>query len=141
MRGAGDYLYAVGIDEKAGNLVVSSTARASVLRSYGSNEHPRHTSMRFLGTATVERFGAVSSMLIATAREDILLGDLLVPAPQETVINYVPHAPERPVEGRIILLASDATETGRGYIVTIDRGTQDGLEYRAACLAIYHPRR
>jgi len=134
-RGAGDFLYAVGIDEKAGNLWYIYRPGA-VLRSYDSGELLGYE-MRFLGTANVEHFGPVSSMLIATAREDILLGDLLVPAPHEQIINYVPHAPARPVEGRIILLANDATETGRGYIVTLDRGTQDGLD-TGSVLAIYH---
>jgi hypothetical protein len=135
VRGAGDYLYAVGIDEKAGNLWFIYRPGV-VLRSYGSGEVLGYE-QRFLGTATVQRFGPVSTMLISTAREDILLGDLLIPAPQEPVINYVPHAPERPVEGRIILLTGDATETGRGYIVALDRGTQDGLD-TGSVLAIYH---
>jgi hypothetical protein len=135
VRGAGDYLYAVGIDERAGNLWYMYRPGA-VLRSYGSGEILGYE-MRFLGTATVEHFGPVSTMLIATAREDILLGDLLVPAPQEPVINFVPHAPVRAVEGRIILLANDATETGRGYIVTVDRGADDGLD-TGSVLAIYH---
>ena len=134
-RGAGDYLYAVGIDQKAGNLWFIYRPGA-VLRSYDSGELLGYE-QRYLGTASVEHFGAVSTMRIATAREDILLGDLLLPAPREDVINFVPHAPERPVEGRIILLANDAAETGRGYIVTLDRGKDDGLE-TGNVLAIYH---
>jgi hypothetical protein len=135
VRGAGDYLYAVGIDQKAGNLWFIYRP-GPALRSFDSGELLGYE-MRFLGTANVEHFGAVSTMRIATAREDILVGDLLVPAPREDVINFVPHAPDKAVEGRIILLANDATETGRGYIVTLDRGKQDGLE-TGNVLAIYH---
>ncbi len=134
-RGAGDSLYAVGIDEKAGNLWYIYRPGA-VLRSYDSGELLGYE-MRYLGTANVEHFGEISTMLITKAREDILLGDLLIPAPHEQIINFVPHAPARPVEGRIILLANDATETGRGYIVTVDRGSQDGLD-TGSVLAIYH---
>jgi hypothetical protein len=135
VRGAGDYLYAVGIDQRAGNLWFIYRPGAE-LRSFDSGELLGHE-MRFLGTANVEHFGPVSTMRIVTAREDIILGDLLIPAPHEDVINYVPHAPDKAVEGRIILLANDANETGRGYIVTLDRGKQDGLE-TGNVLAIYH---
>ena len=134
-RGAGDSLYAVGVDQKAGNLWYIYRPGA-VLREYGSGVLLGYE-MRYLGTADVEHFGPVSTMLITAAREDILVGDLLIPAPHEQIINFVPHAPTRQVEGRIILLANDATETGRGYIVTVDRGTQDGLD-TGSVLAIYH---
>ena len=134
VRGAGDFLYAVGIDQKAGNLWFIYRPGA-VLRSFDSGELLGYE-MRFLGTASVEHFGPVSTMRLVTAREDIILGDLLVPAPPEDVINYTPHAPDKAVEGRIILLANDANETGRGYIVTLDRGKQDGLESGNG-LAIY----
>ena len=135
IRGDGDFVYAINVDEQSGNQW-HIYRPGKVLRSYDSNEILGYE-MRFLGTARVERFGEVSTILITSAREEILFGDLLVPAPREQLVNYVPHAPERSVEGRIIELARDAAETGRGYIVTLDRGAQDGLEV-GHVLAIYH---
>jgi hypothetical protein len=73
-----------------------------------------------------------------TSREEILFNDLLVPAPPEQLVNYVPHAPDKSVDGRIIALGGNIDEAGRGVIVTIDRGTRDGLEV-GHVLAIYHP--
>ncbi len=61
VRGAGDSLYAVGIDQKAGNLWYIYRPGA-ILRSYGSGEILGYE-MRFLGTASVEHFGEVSTML------------------------------------------------------------------------------
>src|SRR5271170_6446275 len=60
VRGAGDYLYAVGIDQKAGDLWFIYRPGA-VLRSFDSGELLGYE-MRFLGTDNVEHFGDVSTM-------------------------------------------------------------------------------
>ena len=136
VRGQGDSVYAVDVPEAAGTewLVYRP---GKVLRAYDSNEFLGNE-LRFLGTAHVERFGEVSTLRITSAREEIVLGDLVVPAPREEVLNYVPHAPDQAVDGRIIALANDSVETGRGYLVTLDRGRRDGIEV-GHVLAIYHP--
>ncbi len=136
IRGEGDSVYAISIDERLGTEWVIYRP-GKVLRSYDSNETLGYE-MRYLGTARVERFGEVSRMLITTAREEILLNDLLIPAPRETLVNYVPHAPDTDVDGRIIELYNAGTEAGRGFIVVLDRGGKDGLEI-GSVLAIYHP--
>ena len=136
VRGEGDRVYAVDVDERYGTDWYIYRP-GNVLRSYDNNEVLGYE-MRYLGTARVERFGEVSRMLITSAREEILLNDLLIPAPREVLLNYVPHAPEAAVEGRIIELYSGGTEAGRGFIVALDRGASDGLEI-GSVLAIFHP--
>jgi len=139
VRGVGDYVYALNVDAKSGTQWYIYRP-GKVLHSFDSNETLGYE-MRFLGTARVDRFGdigEVARMEITAAREEILLNDLLVPAPREELVNYVPHAPERVVDGRIISLGSNAAEAGRGFVVTLDRGRRDGLEV-GHVLAIYHP--
>jgi len=136
IRGSGDSFYAVKVDERSGTQWFLYRP-GKALRAFDSNELLGNE-MRFLGTASVERFGEVSTLQITSAREEILIGDLLVPAPREELVNYVPHTPDRSVDGRIIALGNDSVETGRGYLVTLDRGVRDGLE-RGHVLAIYHP--
>jgi hypothetical protein len=136
VRGQGDAVYAVNVPERLGTewLVYRP---GKVLRSYDSNEFLGNE-LHYLGTAHVERFGEVSTLRITSAREEIVFGDLVVPAPHEELVNYVPHAPAQAIDGRIIALANDSVETGRGYLVTLDRGSHDGIEV-GHVLAIYHP--
>jgi len=136
VRGVGDFVYAINVDPNAGTQWYIYRP-GKILHSFDSNETLGYE-MRYLGTARVDRFGEVSRMEITTAREEILFNDLLLPAPREELVNYVPHAPERIVDGRIIALGSNSAEAGRGAIITVDRGARDGIEV-GHVLAIYHP--
>ncbi len=94
MRGGGDYVYAINVNEKSGTQWYIYRP-GKILYSFDSNEKLGYE-MRFLGTARVDRFGEVSRMQIMTSREEILFNDLLLPAPPEQLVNYVPHAPDKP---------------------------------------------
>jgi len=134
VRGEGDVVYAIGTDATAGDLWY--------IYRQGRDFRPIDggellgVEQRYLGSAKVERFADVSTLRILTASEEILVGDRLVPAPRGQLLSYAPHAPDRPIDGRIIALNRDATEAGRGWIVTLDKGTKDGLDV-SAVLAIY----
>jgi hypothetical protein len=134
IRGDGDRVYAVGIAQNAGDLWYIyrpvGTIRSLDRRQALGFEY------RFLGTARVERFADVATLLIENAKEEILVGDRLIPVPPQTLVNYVPHAPAVEVDGRIIASARDQVEMGRGSIVTIDRGARDGIDV-GTVLSIY----
>jgi len=82
VRGEGDSVYAIGVEEGFGTEWVIYRP-GNLLRSYDSGE-VLGWEMRYLGTARVERFAEVSRMLITAAREEILINDLLIPAPRRT---------------------------------------------------------
>ncbi|MGH6783619.1 MAG: LysM peptidoglycan-binding domain-containing protein, partial [Sphingomicrobium sp.] len=134
VRGDGDRVYVVGIDPKAGGLW-HIYRPAGVIRSHSLKE-TLGNEYRYLGSGRVERFAEVSTVLIENASEEILIGDRLVPAPREQIVNYAPHAPARDVEGRIVATLKDTVEMGRGSIVTIDKGARDGVDV-GTVLAIY----
>lgn len=135
VRGDGDAVYAVGINPKGGTIW--RVYRPGL--TYTSPSDPEDIlgyEQQFLGTARVERFADVSTLRIVNAKQEILIGDLLVPAPAEQLLHYAPHAPDRPVNGTILRLNRDASEAGRGWTVTIDKGQADGVDV-GTVLAIY----
>ncbi len=134
VRGTGDTVYVLGADAKMGDRFnIYRTGRTLVSLRTGET---LGYEQRHVGTGRIERFAEVSTMRITGASEEILIGDRLVPVPPERIVNFAPHAPDKPVDGQIIASNMDSTEVGAGHIVTIDRGTADGIDV-GTVLAVY----
>lgn len=136
VRGTGDIIYVLGIDPAAGSAW-TIYRMGPPLRQWGGPEILGYEA-RYLGTATVDRFGETSTLRVTSSREEILVGDSLLPAPKETLVSYAPHAPDQALNGRIIALADGAKEAGRGSVITMDVGALQGVEI-GHVVAIYHP--
>ncbi len=65
---------------------------------------------------------------IVSAKEEMRVGDRLLPEPARELLSYVPRAPDRPVEGSIVSMYGDAVRNaGQNQVVVINRGTADGI--------------
>lgn len=82
----------------------------------------------YLGDARVTKYGAPASADIVKAKEEIFTKDRLVPTGDAITTSFVPHAPESQVFGRIIKIYGGVAEAGPESIVSINRGSADGLE-------------
>ncbi|WLI89717.1 LysM peptidoglycan-binding domain-containing protein [Massilia sp. R2A-15] len=95
----------------------------------------------YLGTAklrTEAKPGVdVHTFTVSSSKQEMGVGDRLLPAPPTPIRNYVPHPPERPVAARVLSSYSGVTYAGQNQVVSINRGSLDGLDV-GAVLQLYH---
>jgi hypothetical protein len=66
---------------------------------------------------------------IVGAKEEMRVGDRLLPEPPQQLLNYVPRAPGIPVDARIVsVYGSAVVNAAQNQVVVINRGTRDGIE-------------
>lgn len=65
---------------------------------------------------------------VISVRREAGIGDRLAPAQAREFTNYVPHAPQGPVEGRIVSIYGDGLTAGQNQIVSINQGAINGIE-------------
>lgn len=74
---------------------------------------------------------------IVLSKEEIRVGDRLVPEPPRELLSYVPRAPTIPITGQIVSVYGDTVAyAAENHVVVINRGASDGLE-RGHVMALY----
>lgn len=126
IAGAGDITYA---DRIAGTEAVNWQLfrPGTALRDPETGEILGYEA-KYVGDARVKRFGYPTTLEITKAREEINKGDRLIPARELTLPSYVPHAPDKSIRGSIMSVDGGVSELGQFQIVTINRGSRDGVE-------------
>jgi hypothetical protein len=82
----------------------------------------------FLGTARLTKTGVPSSFLVLTSKQEIVRDDRLLAAPRQDVMNYLPHAPDKMIMGKVLAIYSGVNFGGPQTVITLNRGKADGLE-------------
>lgn len=91
----------------------------------------------YLGTVEITDFAAISTARISRSIQEILKGDRLLPLLAAKVDNYLPHAPDFSVIGRIISVYGGVSAIGENMIVTLNLGRNNGIE-PGHVLAVFH---
>ncbi|RRS05035.1 LysM domain-containing protein [Aquabacterium soli] len=77
-----------------------------------------------------------STISITSTRQEVMIGDRLAPVPPRDFDTAVPHAPKEEISGQIASLYGEALTAGQSQIVSLNRGTADGIE-RGHVLALW----
>ena len=103
---------------------------------------------RYVGTAEYVRPGkelvdadgspvvVPATVAIKATRLEVNVGDRLSPVPMRDFDAYAPHHPDAPVAGRVLSIYGEGLSAGQNQIVTLNKGTRDGLE-RGHVLALW----
>ena len=66
---------------------------------------------------------------VVSSKEEMRAGDRLLPEPPREYRSYVPHAPDIPVDARVVSIYGDSVRfAGKNQIVVINKGLRDGIE-------------
>lgn len=125
IAGAGDRVFATNVKEATRNWQIFRPGKPMV--DPDSNETLGHEAI-YLGTAQLTREGDPAEFLLRTTKEEVDVGDRLLPAPRADVLSYIPRAPEKPISGRIIGVKGGINFAGRNNVVSLSRGKADGIE-------------
>ncbi|HEY3809474.1 MAG TPA: LysM peptidoglycan-binding domain-containing protein [Steroidobacteraceae bacterium] len=82
----------------------------------------------YTGTAQLVHTGDIAKATLTDSHRETLQGDLLVSEDTTPTSDIKPHAPARPVHGRVIAVVEGADVAGQYDVVAINRGSSDGLE-------------
>jgi hypothetical protein len=136
--GTGDRVYVVGQLGGVRNFQVfrpGGALRDPVTRKVLANE------ATYLGSVSldIEAKPGVDAhaFRVTETKQEIGVGDLLVPLPPPPVRNYMPHAPLQPIDARVMSIHSGVTHAGQSQVVTVNRGSLDGLDV-GSVLELYH---
>jgi hypothetical protein len=104
---------------------------ATPLRDPATNEIIGYEAI-YLGTLKLDRAATAENeahrFIVTNSKEEMGIGDRLVPMPPAPLLNYVPHPPAAPVDARVVSIYGGVRMAGQNQIVSINRGKKDGLD-------------
>jgi hypothetical protein len=86
----------------------------------------------YLGNVKLQRAARAENeahvFMVIGGKEEMSVGDRLLPVPPAPIVNYVPHPPETPVDARVVSIYGGVNQAGQNQIVTVNRGKSQGLD-------------
>lgn len=125
IAGAGDLVFTTEVKTPAKSWQLFRPA--TPLIDPDSKEILGHEAL-FLGTARQTREGVPASFLITTSKQEITRDDRLLPAPKQDVPSYIPRAPAKSIQAKVLGIYAGVGFGGPQNVIALNRGKADGLE-------------
>ncbi len=131
IAGAGDTIYTTSAAAATGSAATGPTWQVFRAGKPLNDPETKETlgfEALYIGTARMTTQGEVTSFRLLTTKEEVLAGDLLLPAPRMDVVSYTPHAPEQVIKARVLSIYGGVYYGGPQAVVVLNRGKKDGIE-------------
>ena len=134
--GAEDERLIVGSGTKiyARNLEMSESKNYSIFHIGNPYKHPKTKEVlgyeaKHVGDAKLVAEDDPSTLIVTHARRETLIGDKVILTDEDAAQhNFVPHAPEEPIEGQVITVFEGVSYAGLYHSVVLDLGEKQGIE-------------
>jgi hypothetical protein len=126
--GRGDDVYARGIqDDSIINYNVFRPLRPLYDPDDKVRKNPIAYEAFYLGTANKVGGGEIVKMRVDSTKQEIGVGDRLLPVERQELVVYMPKRPDAPIDARVISIYDGVRYAGGGQIITLSRGTDEGV--------------
>lgn len=127
LGGSNDVAYALEIEDKS-ITQYQVVRRGEEYRDPDDNDVIGFEVMP-VGDAEVRVFGDPSTVFLRRSTIEARAGDYLLPMEQDPLATrFVPHAPAKTVDGKIISVYNGVSQIGQYQVIAINRGTEHGME-------------
>lgn len=86
----------------------------------------------YLGTVRLDRPAADSGeahrFIVDSSRQEMGVGDRLLPMPPDPILSYAPHAPEMPLAAHVVSVYGGVGSAGQNDVISVNRGKANGLD-------------
>ena len=127
IAGGGDTIYTTKVAEAIKMWQVFRPGRALIDPDSKDKEIIGYEA-QYLGSARLTDKGDPSSFLVLNSKQEIARDDRLQPAPRQDVVNYIPHAPSKLIQARVLSIYSGINFSGPQSVVALNKGKNAGLE-------------
>ena len=126
--GRGDDVYARGIqDDSILNYNVYRPLRPLYDPDDKVRKKPIAYEAFYLGTANKVGGGEIVKMRVDSIKQEIGIGDRLLPIERQELVTYMPKRPDAPIDARVISIYDGVRYAGGGQIITLSRGGDEGV--------------